>query len=420
MALPYDPEALLNRDPIRGLFDLALNLTPPWKVAGFLFDPDGRRLDIDLDFERGARFACPQCGAADCPVHDTEAKEWRHLNFFQHEAYLHARVPRTRCERCGVHLVAVPWARKGSLFTLLFEALTMAMMREMPVKATGKIVGEHDTKLWRVLHHYVDVARAKEDFSGVRKVGVDETSHRRGQDYVTLFADLERSKVLFATPGRDHSTVVRFKEDLEAHGGVVGQVGEFTMDMSEAFHKGVGEQFEKAAVTVDRYHVVQQLNQAMDEIRRAEQRSHPDLKGSRYSWLKRSGNLTDKQRAELDEHRRRCRTMGRAYELKLEFEEFWELAGGSDEADAFLANWCLRVWESTMPIEPMKVFADTLVRNWERVLHWFESRIGNGILEAINSLVQAAKRRARGYRSTHNYIAMIYMTAGKLTFELPT
>src|SRR5215470_12497935 len=161
MALPYDPEALLNRDPIRGLFDLALNLTPPWKVAGFLFDPDGRRLDINLDFERGARFACPQCGAADCPVHDTEAKEWRHLNFFQHEAYLHARVPRTRCERCGVHLVAVPWARKGSLFTLLFEALTMAMMREMPVKATGRIVGEHDTKLWRVLHHYVDVARAK-------------------------------------------------------------------------------------------------------------------------------------------------------------------------------------------------------------------------------------------------------------------
>lgn len=420
MALPYDPEALLHRDPIQGLFDLALNLTPPWKVAGFRFDPDGKRLDIDLDFERGARFACPECGAEGCPVHDTEKKEWRHLNFFQHEAYLHARVPRARCDGCGVRLVSVPWARKDSPFTLLFEALTMAMMREMPVKATGKIVGEHDTKLWRVLHHYVDEARAKEDFSQVCKVGVDETSHRRGQDYVTLFVDLERSKVLFVTPGRDHRTVERFREDLEAHGGAASRVAEFTMDMSEAFHKGVAGNFEKAEMTIDRYHVVQQLNQAMDEVRRTEQRRNPDLKGSRYSWLKRSGKLTDKERGELDEHRRRCRTMGRAYELKLEFEEFWELPGGSDQADAFLGSWCLHVWESRVPIEPVQVFADTLVKNWERILHWFESRIGNGILEAINSLVQAAKRRARGYRSTRNYIAMIYMTAGKLNFELPT
>ncbi len=113
MALPYDAEALLHRDPIQGLFDLALNLAPPWKVVGFSFDPDGRRLDIDLDFERRARFTCPECGAEGCPVHDTEDKQWRHLNFFQHEAYLHARVPRARCDRCRVRLVGVPWARKG-------------------------------------------------------------------------------------------------------------------------------------------------------------------------------------------------------------------------------------------------------------------------------------------------------------------
>jgi len=407
MALPYDQEVLLRRDPIQGLFDVALSLAPPWKVAGFRFDPDGKRLDIDLDFERGAKFPCPECGAAGCPVHDPEA-------------YLHARVPRCRCDRCGIRLVNVPWARKGSPFTLLFEALTMAMMREMPVKATGKIVGEHDTKLWRVLHHYVDEARAKEDFSKVRKVGVDETSHRRGQDYVTLFADLERSKVLFATPGRDHGTVERFKEDLEAHGGAAGQVLEFTMDMSEAFRKGVAGNFEKAQMTVDRYHVVQLLNQRVDEIRRAEQGRHDGLKNTRYSWLKREANLTVGQREELAALRRRYRTMGLAYQLKLEFEEFWGLAGGSAQADAFLADWCLRAWRSTMAIEPLKKFADTLVEHWERVLHWFESRIGNGILEAINSLVQAAKRRARGYRSKRNYIAMIYMTAGKLNFELPT
>src|SRR5437660_113935 len=273
----------------------------------------------------------------------------------------------------------------------------MAMMREMPVKATGKIVGEHDTKLWRVLHHYVDEARAKEDFSQVRKVGVDETSHRRGQDYVTLFADLERSKVLFATPGRDHGTVERFKEDLEAHGGAAGQVAEFTMDMSEAFRTGVETNFEKAAMTVDRYHVVQLLNQAMDEIRRAEQRRNPDLKGSRYSWLRRSGNLSDGQRRELDEHRRRCRTMGRAYELKLEFEEFWDLLGGSDQADAFLANWCLRVWESSMPIEPVKVFADTLVKSCGMLR---STRLRSGNSSRIEASTRTADSPTRRYRES--------------------
>lgn len=118
----------------------------------------------------------------------------------------------------------------------------MAMMREMPVKAAARIVGEHDTRLWRTLLHYVDKARASEDHSGVSKVGVDETSHRRGQSYVTLFADLERSKVLFATPGRDSTTVARFKDDLETHGGAATQIREFTMDMSEAFRRGGADQ----------------------------------------------------------------------------------------------------------------------------------------------------------------------------------
>lgn len=418
MALPYDAAELQQRDPIQSLFDLALGLTPPWRVVGFMFDPDRRRLDIQVGYEPAARFACPECGAAGCPVHDTVAKEWRHLNFFEHEAYLQAKVPRVRCDHHGVRQVGVPWAREGIGFTLLFEALTMAMMREMPVKAAARIVGEHDTRLWRTLLHYVDQAGGSEDHTGVSKVGVDETSHRRGQSYVTLFADLERSKVLFATPGRDSTTVARFKDDLEAHGGAVAQIREFTMDMSEAFRRGVQTHFEKAEITVDKYHVVQLLNEAVDEIRRSEQRCHPELKNTRYWWLRRPSKLTAEQRRGLADHRRRYRTMARAYQLKLEFDELWQQP--ADDAELYLTDWCLRVYRSRLPLDPLKRFVDTLIANWDRILRWFQSRISNGILEAINSLVQAAKRRARGYRSDRHYIAMIYMTAGKLNFQLPT
>jgi transposase len=104
------------------LLQQALGLAPPWAVRRSDFDPEAHRLDIEIDFAPGSRFACPICGAADCPAYDTERMTWRHLNFFQHEAYLHARVPRVRCDKCGIKTVNVPWARHGSGFTLLFEA----------------------------------------------------------------------------------------------------------------------------------------------------------------------------------------------------------------------------------------------------------------------------------------------------------
>ena len=90
------------------LLQMALGIAPPWAVSRSDFDPEARRLDIHIDFTPGSRFACPSCGAGNCPTHDTEQMTWRHLNFFQHQAYLHARVPRVRCDRCGVKKVSVP------------------------------------------------------------------------------------------------------------------------------------------------------------------------------------------------------------------------------------------------------------------------------------------------------------------------
>jgi transposase len=140
------------------LFRAALGLQAPWQVVGSAFDVGERRLELRIDFERGARFPCPECDAPGCPVHDTEQKTWRHLDFFQHQAFLQARVPRVRCPEHGVRLMAVPWARPSSGFTLLFEALIMVLAAEMPVRAIAGLVGEHDTRLWRVIHHHVERA----------------------------------------------------------------------------------------------------------------------------------------------------------------------------------------------------------------------------------------------------------------------
>ena len=389
----------------------------PWSVSGSRFDAAARRLDIDVTFAKGARFACPRCGAAACPVHDTEQKSWRHLSFFEHDAYLNARVPRVRCETCGVRLVSVPWAREGSGFTLLFEAMVMPMLRSTPVAEVARHVGEHDTRLWRVLHHYVDDARARDDHSKVTRAAFDETSARRGHDYVSLFVDLDVPRVLFVADGKDAATVGAFATDLKAHGGDPARIREACMDMSPAFISGTAAHLPQAEITFDRFHIIKIVNEAVDEVRRGEQQSRPELKRTRYIWLKNETNLSSGQREMRDSLAMSNLKTARAYQIRLTFQEFYQQPT-REAAEAFLKKWYFWATHSRLP--PIIEAARTIKRHWNGILRWHDTRIANGILEGINSLVQAAKAKARGYRSSRNLHAMIYLIAGKLQLALPT
>jgi transposase len=355
---------------------------------------------------------------AGCTAHDTEIKQWRHLNFFQHEAYIRARVPRAGCSDCGPRVVDVPWARLGSGFTLLFEAFIMMLAKEMPVNAIARLVGEHDTRLWRVLRHYVKEARQHVDMSEVKRVGVDETSRKKHHKYVGVVVDLDRSQVLYATEGKDSAVIESFAEDLEAHGGVREAVREACCDMSPAFISGVGKHLPEAHLTFDKFHVMKVINDAVDKVRIEERRQRPELLKSKYLWLTNQENLKDRQLQRLEGLRMKQLNLktARAYHIKLNFQEFWNQP--PDEAEVFLKRWYF--WATHSRLEPIKQAAYTIKRHWAGVLRWATSRINNGILEGINSLIQAAKARARGYRSVANFITMIYIIAGKLEFDLPT
>jgi len=401
----------------RELLQSALGLAPPWRVVRSEFDAARRRLDIHLDFPAGSRFSCAGCGTAS-PVYDTEEASWRHLNFFQHEAYLHARVPRVECQSCGVRRIAVPWARSGSGFTQLFEALVMALVQAMPVRAAARLVGEHDTRLWRIIHHYVDKARAAADFGNVRRVGVDETAVRRGYQYVSLFVDLDRARVLFATPGKDADTLEAFAQDLRAHRGDPGVITDLCCDMSPAFIKGAAASLPKAAITFDKFHIVKLINDALDQVRRTEQRTMPELKATRHLWLRNPTTLSASQAERLDTlnpSKSHLKT-ARAYRIRLAFQDLYQQP--THAAERYLKRWYFWATHSRLP--PIITAARAIKRNWQGVLRWFHARISNGILEGLNSLVQAAKAKARGYRSYRNLCAVIYLLAGKLQFELPT
>ncbi|MBA3006884.1 MAG: ISL3 family transposase, partial [Desulfocapsa sp.] len=165
----------------------------------------------------------------------------------------------------------------------------------MPVKTIASFVDEHDTRLWRIVHHYVDKGRLEADYSKVKEVGFDETSSKRGHNYVSLFVDLEGPRVLFATEGKDSSTVERFKQDLVEHNGCAENIEQMCCDMSPAFIKGVREQFPDTGLTFDKFHIMKIINEAVDEVRRQEQKDRPELARSRYAWLKNPENLKQSQ-----------------------------------------------------------------------------------------------------------------------------
>jgi len=400
--------------PTDTLFTAALGLTPPWECTKTEFSVDASQLDLWLDFPTGSRFTCPKCSLEDMPVHDTIEKKWRHMDFFQHVCYLHARVPRIRCTECGVLHVQVPWARPNSGFTLLFEALAMSMAPHMPVAVIARQLRVQDTRLWRILGHHVDQARQKENFHEVTAVAIDETSRRRGHRYVSLVADVKKRRVLFVTEGKGQMVIGAFAEDFHLHGGDPDTIEQVSMDMSPAFIAGVRECLPNAQITFDRFHVMKLAGEALNTVRIEEAKENPYLKGSKYLWLRNPKNLNTTQEHRLVNLQLVTHKTSKAYGIVQGLRTFFELPPVL--AESYLKRWYH--WARSSRIEPIKEFALTIKRHWDGILNFHQTRMTAGFLESINSLVQAAKRKARGYRTTDNLITMIYLIAGKLEFQL--
>lgn len=232
------------------LFEAALSVKAPWYIKNIEFDADAQRLDIYIDFKRGSTFSSENPEFTESyKAYDTVDKTWRHMNFFQHECYLHCRTPRIKPEDGKIELVSPPWAGKNTGFTLLFEAFILELCRHMPVHAVCKIINESDNKIWRLLDKYVKSAREHEDFSEINAIGVDETSRAKGHEYVSLFVDLKERRTVFVTEGKDHSTINRFAEDLINHNGDPLNIKDVSCDMSPAFIKGVRETLPEADIT---------------------------------------------------------------------------------------------------------------------------------------------------------------------------
>ena len=368
---------------------------------------------------------CPESGGRVKCYDHVEEMVWRHLNVFEHKCEIRCRLPRGRCETSGkVYRVRPPWEGLSKHFTKAFEAMALLLLREMAVAAVARLIDEHDTRLWRMLKAHVAVAYPQADWSQVTCVGCDEMSVRKGHCYVSVFCDLLGKRVLFAVPGKDKKVWESFVQALADHNGHPGAIEEVSMDMSRAYIAGVKESIgEQAQVVFDKYHVIAHVNEAVDAVRRQEMRmggwaTRNALKETRWIWLKNPGNLNEKQKARQQRLEDKNLVTAKAYQMRLTLQDIYQIpcAGLAKRKLLAWCRWVRRVAKKHVSLMFYKMLAcaKMIESHLPGILSHWKRRTTNAFLEALNSVFSAVKRKARGFRSTHNLIAMLYLTAGKL------
>ena len=293
----------------------------------------------------------------------------------------------------------------------------MLLSAEIPVDAMADLLDEHDTRLWRVLMYYVEQAHAKSDWSEVRRIAVDETSARRGHRYVTNVLDAENSSLLLMVEGRSAEALGTFAKALGEHGGDPSQIEAIAMDMSPAYVKGATEYFPRARIVFDKFHVMVLAGRALDKVRYELQREGANLKGAMWSLRGNTWNLSEDRQEQRKNLCRQYTKLGRAMSLR---ETLQAIYANSDRqvAEAELRWWC--DWAARSRLSPFRDLAKTVRQHWEGILAYFDTRLTSAAIEAVNGVIQLAKRMARGFRNFVYFRTAAYHRAGQLNLTVPT
>jgi transposase len=293
-------------------FERLLGLDESWEVGGAEYESTPVERFLLVIHETARLWPTLKCPVSTCAhpkvvCHDhAEVRVWRHLDAFGKRTEILCSPPRARCGACRhVWRVPVPWEGEGKHFTRDFEAFALTLMREMPMKKAGDILGETDTRLWRLLFKHVAKAHAALDLSELVHLGVDEMNRRKGHNYLTVFADLAARRVVFATEGKDHTTFRRFAEEILKHNGHPKAITAVAIDMSQAYQKGARTELANAQLVFDPFHVSALVGDAVDQVRRREAAAGPDAKRALHKTLylfrKNPENLTERQEERMED-----------------------------------------------------------------------------------------------------------------------
>ena len=379
-------------------------------------DPDGPRACAGR--APGHATGCPRCGAMH-GVYDTRERTWRHLDIWQHETYIHCRLPRLDCDEGGPPGAEVPWADPDAKhLAALFEAQVLVMaMSSMPVRGIAGVMREHDTRIWAMPDRIVAKAHAEADFSGAGDVGVDETARRRGHNYLTSFVDLRGERVMVCALGRDAGTVAGLARELAEHGGDPEAAGVVTCDLSPAFAKGVPGHLPGAGRDDGRSRVTRLATRRPGGAGSAEARESREkralLARTKYIWLRNEASLTEGQaerkRTLSREHLRTARACATREAPRAACD-----CGARDDAGSGPDALRGRVTRPDVP--RTRTVARTIREHRAEIPDYFDHRPANAVPGGTSSAVQSAKRQARGFGDLECLETIIYPRPGRLRF----
>jgi len=398
----------------RELYEKLMGIKKPWQVTGTQVDLVGLRIDIMVGYAIPEAL-CPECGKS-CPIHDKRRERvWRHLDTMQFKTFVRSQVPRIECAEHGVLSVQVPWAEKHSRFTALFERLAIDVLLACSNQTRAKDLLRVS---WDEVHHIQDKAvrrgLERRKAEEMPYLGVDEKSFLRGHQYATILADIQNARVLDIAKDRKDESLRGLIEPLTD--SQKSSVKAVSMDMWDPYMKATRENLPAAEVVHDKFHIAKYLNEAVDKVRRRENRDLVKegsflLTKTKYLWLKKPAGWTDEEKSRFRTLKAEGLKVGRAWALKETFGEFWSYIYETS-ALKFFKRWFF--WATHSRLKPVSDIARMFKRHLKGILAYIKHRITNATSEGINSRIQHLKASARGFRNFENFRTAILFYCGKL------
>jgi len=384
----------------------------------------GTPLVVDVVL-RARRLACPLCEFTTWARYDSrsELSWWRHLDFGASAVIVRAMLRRLDCPAHGVVVQAVPFAGHHCRFTADFEDVAAFLATKTDKTSIARFLRIDWDTVGRICERVVASELDPQRLSGLVDIGVDEISWRKHHKYLTLVTDHVAGKVVWGKAGKDKSTLDAFFTEIgPAQAGALRTV---SMDMGPAFNKSVTEHAPQATIAIDPFHAVKLVTDALDVVRRhtwnelraLDPEQARKFKGARWSLLKRPDNLTDEQAATLRKLRRRGGDVWRAYTLKEAFREIFAGDLHAAEVAELIDRWISRASRSRLP--SFVKAAKTIRRFRDGILTAIRTGINNARAEGLNSVVRLIIRRARGFHSADAALALVMLTCGPITLQLP-
>lgn len=412
-------EELAVRD--QELYAKILGVQSPWFVDRVEPALKDGRIDVYLQHAPETRWPCPRCEQP-CAVYDHQpARQWRHLDTCQYRTIIHASPPRIDCPEHGALVVRLPWAEANSRFSSLFEALAIDWLGVASQSAVARNLRLSWDEIHAIMERAVRRGLARRSAEPVPYIGVDEKAARKGHNYLTIVNDLQRSRVLYVAQERTKASLDGFWPTLSHEQR--DSVRAVTVDMWDPFVNSIRTNVPTAAVVYDKFHIAKHLGEAVDLVRRGENRAlrsvgDARLIGTKYDWLKNPASFTPSDWRDFRVLRESDLKTARAWALKESAMRFFDYRY-EGVARRYFTQWYF--WATHSRLKPLLKVARMLKGRFENVITYLKHRITNATSESLNARIQWVKFTARGYRNIKNFITAIYFHCGGLDLKsLPT